>query len=154
MPKQQMDFDTQRVLVKPLMAHLASLSSDGPRDSPVWFLWEDDCLWLIGTSRDSFVRRLEAEPRCAVGIVDFDVDRGILMHVGIRGLADVGPMQPERLHRLLARYLGPDPAAWNAWFKETVVEPLDVMVRVTPSTMVAKDVSYFLTGPELASLRG
>lgn len=148
-----MDFDPRKVLAKPLMAHLATGSPDGPRASPVWFLWEEDCIWLIGTSRDSFVRRLQAEPCCAVGVVDFDVEAGVLLHVGIRGAASINPMDRARLVRLLQRYLGPDQSDWNRWFRETVVEPLDVMIRITPASIVARDVSYFKTGPALASLR-
>lgn len=133
------------------MAHLATASPDGPRDSPVWFLFEDDRFWLIGTNRDSFVHRLRAEPRCALGIVDFDARAGILRHLGIRGRAAIGPMQPARLNRLLERYLGPDEAEWNAWFQANVVEPLDVMIEITSTSTVAKDASFFRTGPALAS---
>jgi hypothetical protein len=145
------DFDPDLVLDKPLMAHLATSSPDGPRASPVWFHWEDRAIWLIGTSRDSFVRRLQAESRCALSIVDFDVQRGILRHIGIRGSAQIQAMDRERLQRLLRRYLGSDEAAWNEWFIAHVAEPLDVMIEVTPHTMVAKDVSFFKTGPDLAS---
>lgn len=34
------DFDPSEVLAKPLTAYLATGSPDGPRSSPVWFLWE------------------------------------------------------------------------------------------------------------------
>ncbi|SEE53514.1 Pyridoxamine 5'-phosphate oxidase [Rhizobiales bacterium GAS191] len=123
------DFDPDVVLSKPLMAHLATSSPDGPRESPVWFLWEQGAIWLIGTSRDSFPKRLRAEPRCAIGIVDYDRDRGLLRHVGIRGVAEIQDMDPSRLERLLHNYLGPDRSAWNAWFIEKVVTPLDLMMR-------------------------
>src|SRR5688572_23280012 len=101
-----MDFDATEILAKPLMAHLATASPDGPRDSPVWFLWEEGAIWLIANNEDSFPVRLRAEPRCAIGIVDFDAARGILRHVGIRGRADILPMDKARLHRLLVHYLG------------------------------------------------
>lgn len=143
-------FHVDEVLSLPLMAHLASVSPDGPRDSPVWFLWEDGCLWLIGNRSDSFVKRLAADPRCAIGVVDFDAKAGILRHVGVRGRAEIGGMDKARLHRLLLRYLGPDEAGWNAWFYDNVAAPLDAMIKVTPRTIVAKDVSYFRTGPDFA----
>jgi hypothetical protein len=144
------DFDIDAVLTLPLMAHLATASPNGPRDSPVWFLWEEDAVWLIGTSKDSFIKRLRAEPRCAIGMVDFEVDRGVLRHVGIRGRAEIRAMDHLRLNRLLQKYLGEDQAAWNPWFIERVADPLDVMVRLTPDTIVGKDVSFFKTGPALA----
>ena len=146
------DFDVRIVLDKPLMAHLASNSPKGPRDSPLWFLWEEDAIWLIGNSNDTFPRRLEAEPRCAVGIVDYQVERGILRHVGVRGMAQVHhEMDRSRLHRLLHRYLGPNVELWNPWFVEHVVDKLDRMICITPSSVVAKDMSYFQTGPMLAT---
>ena len=58
-------------LAKPLFAHLATASADGPRESPVWFLWEDGAIWVIGEGTDSFPERIERDPRCAVGIVEF-----------------------------------------------------------------------------------
>jgi len=39
------------VLKRPLFAHLATASEHGPRESPVWFLWEDDAIWIIGNSK-------------------------------------------------------------------------------------------------------
>jgi hypothetical protein len=145
------DFDPSAVLLKPLVAHLATGSPDGPRESPVWFLWEEQAIWLIGNSQDSFPKRLRAESRCAVGMVDFDVERGILRHTGIRGVAEIRAMDQARLGRFLERYLGPDRDAWNPWFIEHIADPLDLMIRITPQSIVAKDVSFFKTGPALAT---
>lgn len=146
----ELEFDPDEVLAKPLMAHLATASSEGPRESPVWFLWEDGAIWLIGSNEDSFPARLRREPRCAINVVDFDAGRGILRHVGIRGEATVLPMDRQRLHRLLARYLGPDQKEWNPWFQETIVAPLDLMIRITPASIIARDMSYFKTRPDFA----
>lgn len=146
-----MQFDPADILAKPLIAHLATGSPEGPRDSPVWFLWEEGAIWLIGSSEDSFPARLRAEPRCAIGIVEFDLEKGILRHVGIRGRAAFQEMDQPRLHRLLARYLGPEPSRWNAWFTAQVVTPLDIMIRITPASVIARDMSYFKTGPDFAS---
>ncbi|MGE4251121.1 MAG: pyridoxamine 5'-phosphate oxidase [Parvibaculaceae bacterium] len=145
-----MDFDPQEILIKPLMAHLATGSPESPRDSPLWFLWEDGAVWLVGNSDDSFPARLLAEPRCAIGIVDFDIARGILRHVGIRGHADILAMDGARLLRLLERYLGPESAEWNTWFRTEIIQPLDLMIRITPASIVAREMSYFKTGPAIA----
>lgn len=146
-----MDFDPAEMLAKPLMAHLATSSPDGPRDSPVWFLWEEGAIWLIANSEDSFPVRLRAEPRCAIGIVEFDVTRGILRHAGIRGCADILPMDKARLRRLLERYLGPAPDEWNEWFTTQIVERLDLMIRIMPASIIVRDMSYFKTGPAFAA---
>lgn len=149
-PGDRRDFDPAEVLDRPEMVFLATDSPEGPRSSPLWFLWERETLWLIGAREDSFVRRLAAEPRCAASIVRFDPAAGVLRHVGIRGRAALGPIDPDRLDRLLARYLGADRSSWNAWFLDSVVRPLDVMIGVRPDSLVAKDVSFFRTGPTLA----
>ena len=104
----EQSFDIDEFLQQPLFAHLATVSEDGPRDTPAWFLWEEKAIWLIGNSRDSFPKRIECDPRCAIGIVDFNLERGFLQHLGMRGTATVVAMDRARLHRLLARYLGDD----------------------------------------------
>jgi hypothetical protein len=38
----------EKILSRPLFAHLATASERGPRESPVWFLWEGGALWIIG----------------------------------------------------------------------------------------------------------
>lgn len=147
----QKDFDLDLVLAKPLMAHLSTVDNGEPRDSPVWFIWEESCLWILGTTKDSFIKRLKQEPRCAVGIVDFNLEKGVLKHVGIRGFSQVEAVDQNRLDRFVSKYLGRDSDEWNRWFVEHVVDPLDAMVQITPTSIVAKDVSFFKTGPNLAS---
>lgn len=142
----QEDFNIDSVLNKPLMAHLSTVENGAPRDSPVWFIWEDSSLWIFGTHNDSFIRRLQAEPRCAVGVVDFNLEQGILKHVGLRGAAHIYPVDPDRVDRFVSKYLGNDRNKWNAWFVTHIVAPLTVMVHIIPETVVAKDVSYFKAG--------
>ncbi len=81
------EFDPMPILEKPLMLHLATNSEHGPRSSPLWFLYEEEKIWLFGISTDSFVQRLKQYSGCAFTIVDFDLDAGILLHVGVRGKA-------------------------------------------------------------------
>ena len=77
-------------LARPLFAHLATASEDGPRVSPVWFLWEEGAVWVIGSRRaNSFLGRIESDPRCAIAVVDFDCASGRVHHVGFRGRASV-----------------------------------------------------------------
>jgi len=147
----QKDFDIDVVLEKPLMAHLSTIDKDEPRDSPVWFIWEESCIWIFGTDEDSFIKRVTQEPHCAVGIVDFALQKGILKHVGIRGTAQTGNIDSKRLTRFVSKYLGDDSGNWNQWFVTNIVDPLNVMVRIIPKSIVAKDVSFFKTGPNLAT---
>lgn len=82
--------------------------------------------------------------------MDFDLDKGVLRHVGIRGTSQEGPIEHNRLYRFVSKYLGDDKEKWNEWFVKNIVDPLDVMVQLTPKSIVANDGSFFKTGPELA----
>jgi len=146
-------FDPERVLALPLMANLATLSPDGPRNAPVWFLWEDGALWMPGSTGGSSTARLAADPRVAVEIVKFDNDAGVLLHLGLRGRAEVVAMDVPRFRRLLAKYLGPDESAWNPWFIETVArfdDPGGRFIRLVPDSVFTHNASFFRTGSDLA----
>jgi hypothetical protein len=135
--------DLDEFLSRPLFAHLATSSDDGPRESPVWFLWEEGALWILGSRRsDSFPARIEHEPRCAVGIIDFDRATGLVQHVGFRGRASIEKLNQQRGKRLLARYLGPDEARWDPRFRESLGDPDTIFVRFEPETAINRDVSY------------
>lgn len=135
--------DIEEFLAQPLFAHLATASDEGPRESPVWFLWEDGAVWVIGSrATDTFPQRIEREARCAIGVVDFDRSIGLVQHVGLRGRATVEPFDADRARRLLTRYLGEDESAWDERFRATLSNPKDVLIRFIPETVVARDQSY------------
>lgn len=116
--------DLDEFLSRRLFAHFATASESEPRESPLWFLWEDGALWIIGNRRtDTFPHRIEAEHRCAVGIVDFDPERGIVQHVGFRGRATVQAFEKERAKRLMGRYLGVRWDRWDSRFKRSLDDP-------------------------------
>lgn len=134
------------LLARPLFAHLATASDEGPRESPVWFLWEDGALWVIGNRRtDSFPKRIEREPRCAIGIVDFDPSTGLVRHAGFRGRARLTPHDPARMERLLKRYMG-DRDAWDPRFVKILDDTDYIFIRFEPETAVVRDQSYELRG--------
>src|SRR5262245_51302109 len=99
-------FDLHEFLSRPLFAHLAHDSEHGPRESPVWFHWDRAAVWIIGG--DSFPLNLKREPRCAIGIVDWDVRTGRCHHVGMRGIAAVLPFDPALARTIFRKYFGPD----------------------------------------------
>jgi hypothetical protein len=133
----------EEVLSRPLFAHLATDSELGVRESPVWFLWEDEALWIIGNyETDTFPKRIELEPRCAIGIVDFDLLTGLVQHVGFRGRATVHPHDESRAKRLLSRYLGENQEQWDTRFVEVLGDANFVFVRFEPETAVVRDQSY------------
>jgi general stress protein 26 len=147
------DFDPEEILVLPLMANLATVAKDGaPRNAPMWFIWEDGVIWLLGSTDASSVTRINADPRCAIEIVNFDNTSGILLHLGLRGTATIELMSPARFRRLLKKYLGNE-EDWNSWFIENVAmieDPNGRLIRMRPKSVFTNNVSYFRTGPDLA----
>jgi hypothetical protein len=147
-------FDPGDILHRPPMANLATVAADGsPRNAPVWFHWEDDALRMLGTEGNASVNRISAPPRVAVEIVDSDNAGGALRHLGFRGQATVEAMDTGPFRRLLTRYLGA-PETWNDWFISEIAridDPAGRVIRLVPDTTFTNDVSFFRTGPDLAT---
>ena len=100
----------------------------------------------------SSIARIEADPSVAAEIVEFDAEMGKLLHLGLRGEAEIVPMRPARFRRLLAKYLGPEEASWNAWFIDNIAcidDPEGRLIRLIPESRFTNNVSFFRTGPEV-----
>jgi hypothetical protein len=137
-------FDLEEFLARPLYAHLAHQTEDGPRESPVWFFWDGRSAWIIGGT--SFPANLKREPRCALGIVDWRPATGLSQHVGIRGRAEVLPFDPDKARAVFRKYFGPDEADWDPRFDDTFsANPALELVRIWPETIVIRDQSYQAT---------
>ncbi len=133
-------FELDIFLMKPLFAHLSTMSDEGPRESPVWFHWEEDQLWIIGTPFDSFPGRIQKYPKCAIGIVDFDNRTGKVLHAGFRGQAVVKPFNKDIAYKLLSRYLGKNEEFWDIRFKN--LDDSNVLICFEPETVVVRDQSF------------
>lgn len=148
-------FDPEDVLRLPLVGNLATSDADGaPRNAPVWFHWEAGALFMLADESSSSLRRIERDPRVAVEIVDYDNGCGVMRHLGLRGRASVEVMDEALFRRLLSRYLGKDESLWNPWFIENVAQisnPSGRLMRLVPDSIFTNDVSFFRTGPLLAT---
>jgi hypothetical protein len=134
-------FDLDEFLARPLYAHLAHDSGEGPRESPVWFHWDGRALWIIGGT--SFPKNLEREPRCAIGIVDWNPATGFSQHVGLRGRAEVVPFDSAVARTIFKKYFGPREDHWDPRFREDIAGETGVpLVRFVPETVVMRDQSY------------
>jgi len=143
-------FPPDRCGSRPLFAHLSTASEHGPRESPVLFLWEEGAVWIIGNyETDSFPKRIERDPSCAVGIVDFDVSTGFVQHVGFRGRARLEPQDESRIKRLLSRYKGRQ-EQWYPRFTAVLGDMNWIFVRFEPETAVVRD-QRMSCGDECAS---
>ncbi|MBM7837230.1 nitroimidazol reductase NimA-like FMN-containing flavoprotein (pyridoxamine 5'-phosphate oxidase superfamily) [Alkalihalobacillus xiaoxiensis] len=131
-----------QVLSRPLFAHLSTVENGAPRDSPIWFLWEEDALWFIGNLHsDSFPTRVKNNPHCAVGIVDYDQTTGLVHHVGFRGQGQLLPPDSSRAKRLFTRYMGSE-EQWNQRFTAVLTNPDWIWIKMIPETVVIRDQSY------------
>ena len=101
------------VLAMPVMAFLGTVEGSKPRVVPVWFIWEDAALWVLGDKSGSSVKRISENPECAVDIIYFDVAKGVLLHLGLHGRAVVEKSGPLRFRQLLGKYLGDGHLNWN-----------------------------------------
>jgi hypothetical protein len=135
-------FELDEFLSRPLYAHLAHSSEGGPRESPVWFHWDGQAIWIIGGT--SFPANLKRDPRCAIGIVDWDLTTGLSHHVGFRGTAEILPFDLNMARTIFRRYFGPDESDWDPRFDyaSTGEESSLTVVRFKPETVVIRDQSY------------
>ncbi len=131
------------VLDRPLFCFLGTATPEGaPRVSPLWFLWEAECIWIIAdTVEKSYTKRVRERPETALAVVDFDPTEGLVRHVGMRGESDIVPLDRDRVHRLLEGYLGPDREAWDPMFHDLDADRWG-LIRFEPETVVARDQSY------------
>ncbi|WP_332634951.1 pyridoxamine 5'-phosphate oxidase family protein [Halalkalibacter flavus] len=135
-------FDLESFLSMPLVAHLSTVAEGSPRDSPVWFYWQDKKIWIIGTASDIFPDRIRKNPKCAIGIVDFNQHTGLFLHAGFRGTAIVNSFNKIIANQLLSRYLGPEIEKWDPRFKG--LDDSNVLISFSPETVVVRDQSYVL----------
>ena len=71
-----------------------------------------------------------------------DIDTGEVVHVRVRGLAEIIPVDRSKALRKFARYLGPDQSVWDPRFVPSLDLPSTRMCRLVPSSMEAADVSF------------
>ncbi|OZM58000.1 pyridoxamine 5-phosphate oxidase [Lottiidibacillus patelloidae] len=139
-------FDLENFLSMPLVAHLSTVAEDSPRDSPVWFYWQDKKIWIIGTASDTFPDRIRKNSKCAIGIVNFKPHTGLFLHAGFRGTAIVKPFKKIIANQLLSRYMGPEIEKWDPRFKD--LDDSNVLICFSPETVVVRDQSYVLPKSE------
>ena len=134
----RLDIELGEFLDRPLFCFLAQCSPDGARISPLWYLWEDELVWMIAQLPErSYPERVERFPQSAVAIVEFDPQKGLVRHVGMRGEATLEPFDRDRAERLLRRYLGDDKGEWDDGFVGLDGDNYR-LIRVEPETVVAR----------------
>lgn len=140
-PSEPVDLDA--LLSQPLTARVATCGATGPTVRPVWFLWEGDAFWWLTGPWAVLPRHLEHDPRVALVIDTCDVGTGEVVQLTAKGSAEQHPYDAERARRTLIKYLGPDESRWDAGRFDVVDFRQGAwFVRVEPSSLVARDLSY------------
>lgn len=137
-----LEVDVDTFLDRPLFCFFAQQSDDGPRLSPLWFLWEDGAIWNVARLNGrSYPERVKRYPRTAIAIVDFDPGIGRVEHVGMRGNATLEPYNKNRANRLFRKYLGEEKSDWPEMFIDFETDNYR-LINFEPETVVARDQSY------------
>jgi nitroimidazol reductase NimA-like FMN-containing flavoprotein (pyridoxamine 5'-phosphate oxidase superfamily) len=142
-PDTRIAFDLDDFLARPLVARVAT---NGPTVRPTWFLWEDRALWILTGAWAKLLERVRSDAALAVTIDECDLTTGVVRQVVARGQAEILPFDVPRGRRMLTRYLGLDEAGWDPRFRRYLhddpVESGTVWLRLPPTTLTAKDLSY------------
>lgn len=130
------------VLSLPLFCFVGTVSRDGePRVSPLWYLWEEERMWILADRTKTYYTRLQRQPKTAIAVVDFDPVDARVRHIGMRGTSELVDVEPDRVKRKLTRYLGGDEDQWDPMFHDLDTDRWKFLA-FTPETIVARNQSY------------
>jgi hypothetical protein len=133
-------FDLEGFLAQPLVARVAAA---GPSVRAVWFLWEDGAFWWLTGNWSRLPSILKADPRVALVVDTCDLETGEVLQVTAAGEGEIYQLDPGRARRILRRYLGGDESRWPERLTvRTLHNPATRMIRVQPSRLGARSVSY------------
>lgn len=80
MTKEELD----KFLADERTCRIATTSPDGPHNTPLWFVWDGEAMWLTSLVRSQRWADMERDPRVAV-IVDTGHDYGELRGAELKG---------------------------------------------------------------------
>jgi nitroimidazol reductase NimA-like FMN-containing flavoprotein (pyridoxamine 5'-phosphate oxidase superfamily) len=131
--------DLDDFLSRPLVARVAT---PGPTLRPVWYLWEDGSFWWITDMSNRLVKSVLAGEPVVVLIDECNLATGEVIAVTARGTAELVPLDSGRAKRKFRRYLGEDDKTWDPGFLASLDLPTTKMIKLTPTTVTAKNMSY------------
>ncbi len=131
----------EAVLAEPVLARLATTNPKTmqPHVVPVWFMWENGCVWISSFVSTRKIRELKHNPRGAV-LIESKQEGGKLTAVLLEGEVELvsEPRQEvsEIARRIYIRYLGvdgvqePDPQSW-------LNDPENLLIKLTPTKVIS-----------------
>ena len=138
-------FDVEAFLARPLVARLATA---GPAVRPVWYLWEDGSFWILVGPWNRIPADVAADPGVAVVVDSCDLRTGECLQVLGHGVGTLEPFTPDRGARMLERYLGTVPEAWDVRFRSYLTDaPEARWLQIEPTSLSARDLSFTPSRP-------
>jgi len=117
---------------------VATVGTNGPHATPLWFVWQGGSLWLTSLSRSQRWTDLQNDPRVAV-VVDAGEDYADLRGVELRGKVEVVGEVP-RTGEPVPELDGPEQAFADRYTGGTIVrDVLFSWVRLTPEKITSWD---------------
>jgi nitroimidazol reductase NimA-like FMN-containing flavoprotein (pyridoxamine 5'-phosphate oxidase superfamily) len=142
---QRADFELDGYLAEPRVARVAT---NGPRVTPVWFLWEESAFWWLTGPWSVLPERLATDPTVALVVDSCDLATGQVRQVRAWGAATIVPYDSDRAYRKLSRYLGADVGRWDT-SRFRIEDPGSTdtrFVRLEPTRLAAIDLSFAAGG--------
>src|SRR3954447_20139185 len=125
------DAERDRFIAGERTCRVATIGTDGPHATPLWFGWDGSCLWLYSLTRSQRWADLQKDPRIGVVIdagLEYDELRGVEI-VGTAAVVGEVPRAGARLPEVVAiekqfaaKYFGLDRMVYDgrhAWLRVT-----------------------------------
>jgi hypothetical protein len=135
-------FDLAGFLRRPLIARLATISDNGPRVRPIWYVFDEAGFWWITGRWSSIDATLRRDPRVELVVDTCDLESGEVLQVRARGRAELQPFDRERAQAWGERYMGPDRARWGRFQLEVFEDPSSRFALLEPTWLWARDLSW------------
>jgi hypothetical protein len=117
---------------------VATVGTNGPHATPLWYVWHDGALWLTSLSRSQRWADLQADPRIAA-VVDAGEDYGDLRGVEMRGTVQVMGEVP-RTGEPVPELDGPEQAFADRYTGGTMVhDGRHAWLRLVPEKITSWD---------------
>lgn len=145
-------FDVEHFLSRRLVGRLAT---EGPVVRPFWFVWEEECFWMITGAWSILDERLATNPEFEAVIDTCDLVTGETCQVIAHGTASVVDFDVERGRRILTKYAGPHEDDWDARFQLRPDPSVygTRLARLAPDDIWTVDLTFKPAWPELVDGR-
>jgi PPOX class probable F420-dependent enzyme len=131
--------DIDVFLETPRHAILGTNSPDGPPQlTPVWYLYEDDQVYMSVGTGTTKLRNLRRDPRVTLCVDGCHPDaRAVMLHGTVEIIEEDGLWKNEMRWRIIRRYYETDAEA-RRYYTEVKEAPFVILV-VTPDRVISQD---------------